>query len=69
MYLTYNFVFNLMKVCDYNLRILSVDATHPGSTHDSSIWETSKDRRIMTELTDNGEESWFIGKLLLTCNF
>lgn len=58
-----------MQVCDYNLRILSVDATHPGSTHDASIWETSQDRRVMTDLTDNGEESWFLGKLWFTCSF
>lgn len=51
-----------MKVCDYNLRILSVDASHPGSAHDAAIWETSQDRRIMTDLTDNGEESWLICK-------
>lgn len=56
-----------MQVCDYNLQILSVDAIHPGSTHDASIWGTSQDRRIMTDLTDNGEESMFLGKL--TCNF
>ncbi|XP_067625808.1 putative nuclease HARBI1 [Eurosta solidaginis] len=40
---------NVEAVCDENLRFLSVDATFPGSCHDSGIWTTSNVRAFMSD--------------------
>lgn len=54
---------NVQLVCDYELQILSVDAKHPGSSHDAAIWKTSADRRHLQELHSRTaeEDSWLLG--------
>nr|CAI5860132.1 unnamed protein product [Callosobruchus analis] len=31
----------LLQICDYDLKILNVNAQYPGATHDSFIWSQS----------------------------
>ncbi|XP_067615083.1 putative nuclease HARBI1 isoform X2 [Eurosta solidaginis] len=40
------FSINVMVVCNYNMAILAVDASHPGSCHDSFIWNQSEVRQF-----------------------
>nr|CAI5820631.1 unnamed protein product [Callosobruchus analis] len=32
---------NIQMICDYDLKILNVNAQYPGATHDSFIWSQS----------------------------
>ncbi|KAH8344303.1 hypothetical protein KR084_009472, partial [Drosophila pseudotakahashii] len=42
------FSINAMVVCNYNMEILAIDATHPGSCHDSFIWNNSRSREFFS---------------------
>ncbi|XP_062127147.1 putative nuclease HARBI1 [Drosophila sulfurigaster albostrigata] len=39
---------NAMVVCNYNMEIIAIDATHPGSCHDSFIWNHSSAREYLS---------------------
>ncbi|XP_065356335.1 putative nuclease HARBI1 [Calliphora vicina] len=51
---------NAMMVCDYDLRILAVDACRPGSCHDSFVWNMSDVKRYYLELYDEGNHNFRI---------
>ncbi|XP_036342226.1 putative nuclease HARBI1 [Rhagoletis pomonella] len=56
------FSINAMIICDHKMRIRYVDARHPGSGHDSLIWNTSRVRRFLQEKYEAGERnSWILG--------
>ncbi|XP_060809922.1 uncharacterized protein LOC132904016 [Amyelois transitella] len=48
------------KVCDADMQIISVDASHGGATHDSFIWSSHPLKDYMEELSNN-ENVWFLG--------
>lgn len=51
----------LFQICDYNLKILNINARHAGATHDAYIWRLS---RVQTELEwhyNNGDHNSFLG--------
>lgn len=53
---------NVQLVCDANLRIISVNANYPGSSHDSFIWRQSQVRQFMNDMYLNGRRcTWLIG--------
>ncbi|XP_060645139.1 LOW QUALITY PROTEIN: putative nuclease HARBI1 [Drosophila nasuta] len=39
---------NAMVVCNYNMEIIAIDATHTGSCHDSFIWNHSSAREYLS---------------------
>ncbi|XP_021712444.1 putative nuclease HARBI1 [Aedes aegypti] len=53
---------NVMLVCDHNLLIRYVDANHPGSSHDSFVWNGSVLNQLLQQEYTNGERnSWLLG--------
>lgn len=53
---------NVMVVCDHKMIIRYVDANHPGSSHDSFIWNMSSLSRMLQTNFENGERnSWILG--------
>lgn len=51
-----------MQVCDYDLKILAMNARHAGATHDSFIWNNSAIKNEMERNFRNGDDStWLIG--------
>ncbi|KAH8349338.1 hypothetical protein KR084_009548, partial [Drosophila pseudotakahashii] len=56
------FSINATIICDYNLRILFVDAVMPGATHDSFAWNMSLAREFLQQKYDSGVRgSWLLG--------
>ena len=51
---------NNFQVCDADMQILSVDASHGGATHDSFIWASHPLKPHLEELS-NRESIWFLG--------
>lgn len=51
---------NHFQVCDADMQILSVDASHGGATHDSFIWASHPLKAHLEELS-NRENIWFLG--------
>ncbi|XP_058840830.1 putative nuclease HARBI1 [Topomyia yanbarensis] len=50
---------NVMLVCDHNLVIRYLDANHPGSSHDSFVWNGSSLNQLLSQRYENGERnSW-----------
>ncbi|XP_036339802.1 putative nuclease HARBI1 isoform X1 [Rhagoletis pomonella] len=48
------FSLNAMLICNHNMEILAVDATHPGSYHDSFIWKNSQAKNYLSRsINDN----------------
>ncbi|KAH8313072.1 hypothetical protein KR059_001351, partial [Drosophila kikkawai] len=41
------------KVCNYNMEILAIDATHPGACHDSFIWNNSNTREFFSRTSNS----------------
>ncbi|XP_058836988.1 putative nuclease HARBI1 [Topomyia yanbarensis] len=53
---------NAMLVCDHNLMIRYLDANHPGSTHDSFVWNGGSLNQLLSQRYENGERnSWLLG--------
>nr|XP_029717296.1 putative nuclease HARBI1 [Aedes albopictus] len=53
---------NVMLVCDHNLMIRYLDANHPGSSHDSFVWNGSFLNQLLQQNYENGErKSWLLG--------
>lgn len=52
-------------MCDSRLRILAINARHPGSRHDQFIWRNSAVRRELLRRYQAGEprNEWLLGKL------
>ncbi|XP_065369048.1 putative nuclease HARBI1 [Calliphora vicina] len=52
---------NAMIICDYKMDIKAVDATRPGSSHDSFIFNMSTARNFFISSYENGERgSWLL---------
>ncbi|KAJ8911925.1 hypothetical protein NQ315_016266 [Exocentrus adspersus] len=50
------------QVCDYNLRILSINPRHAGATPDSFIWRLSRVKAEMERCYNEGDRnSWLLG--------
>ncbi|KAH8283832.1 hypothetical protein KR054_002977, partial [Drosophila jambulina] len=41
---------NAMVVCNYNMEIIAINATHPGSCEDSFIWDFSSARQYLSTI-------------------
>ncbi|XP_062551110.1 putative nuclease HARBI1 [Armigeres subalbatus] len=53
---------NVLLVCDNNLMIRYLDANHPGSSHDSFVWNGSSLNQLLLQRYNNGERSsWLLG--------
>ncbi|XP_062557486.1 putative nuclease HARBI1 [Armigeres subalbatus] len=53
---------NVLLVCDNNLMIRYLDANHPGSSHDSFVWNGSSLNQLLFQKYNNGERSsWLLG--------
>ncbi|XP_046402920.1 putative nuclease HARBI1 [Ischnura elegans] len=53
---------NVQVVCDYDLKIIAVNAQHGGRAHDSHIWRASRLRQHLQECHQQGDKSsWLIG--------
>lgn len=54
---------SLFQICDNNQIIRYVDARHPGSNHDSFIWQSSAARDYFQNQHNNGKQNtWLLGK-------
>ncbi|KAL0871460.1 hypothetical protein ABMA27_014991 [Loxostege sticticalis] len=52
---------NVMIICDSELNILCMDASSPGSAHDSMVWQGHPLSRHLTDLSNNGEQVFLLG--------
>ncbi|XP_049697658.2 putative nuclease HARBI1 [Helicoverpa armigera] len=52
---------NVMIICDADLNIMCVDASSPGSAHDSSVWQSHPICNKMKELSNAGEQMFLLG--------
>ncbi|KAI4468053.1 hypothetical protein MML48_2g00001552 [Holotrichia oblita] len=53
---------NVQIICDYNLKILNVNARYEGATHDAYIWRHSAVQQIMEQNYNAGDtRSWLLG--------
>ncbi|XP_054746643.1 putative nuclease HARBI1 [Anastrepha obliqua] len=53
---------NVMLVCDHELKIRYVDASHPGASHDSLIWNVSELRsHFETQFSNHQRTVWLLG--------
>ncbi|KAJ8913896.1 hypothetical protein NQ315_005693 [Exocentrus adspersus] len=49
-------------ICDYNLKILNINAQFPGATHDSFIWRNSAVKQhLEAEYNRGNRNSWLLG--------
>ncbi|CAG4992876.1 unnamed protein product [Colias eurytheme] len=51
---------NVMIICDADLNILCVDASSPGSAHDSTVWQNHPLSHHLKEITENTNEQVFL---------
>ncbi|KAL0852377.1 hypothetical protein ABMA28_000574 [Loxostege sticticalis] len=56
----YHFL-NVLVICDADLRILHVDASFGGASHDSHIWNLCPVKAGMQRLHEMGQIFWFLG--------
>ncbi|RVE51570.1 hypothetical protein evm_003702 [Chilo suppressalis] len=52
---------NVLAICDADLRILHVDASFGGASHDSHVWNCCPVKNGMERLHDIGQIYWFLG--------
>ncbi|XP_031358778.1 putative nuclease HARBI1 [Photinus pyralis] len=53
---------SVVRICDSDLNIMSINARFPGSVHDSAIWMMSGVKQIMRDAYENGDRSsWLLG--------
>ncbi|XP_036329572.1 putative nuclease HARBI1 [Rhagoletis pomonella] len=52
------FSINAMVICNYNMEIMAVDASHPGSCHDSFIWNQSYARQFYSN--NRAQNTWIL---------
>ncbi|KAJ0176455.1 hypothetical protein K1T71_007634 [Dendrolimus kikuchii] len=52
---------NVMIISDADLKILSVDASFGGATHDSFVWNQHPIKQHLTNLNNNGENVYLLG--------
>ncbi|XP_048483147.1 putative nuclease HARBI1 isoform X2 [Plutella xylostella] len=52
---------NVMIICDSELNILCVDASTPGSAHDSNVWQSHPLCQHLTEAARNGDHVFLLG--------
>ncbi|XP_050309680.1 putative nuclease HARBI1 [Anthonomus grandis grandis] len=53
---------NVQLICDYDLRILNVNAQFPGATHDAFIWRNSFVKQHLERSYNQGDHNtWLIG--------
>lgn len=53
---------NVQLICDSDLKILSVNANYPGSTHDSFIWRNSEIKNfLITQYNQGLRRTWLLG--------
>ncbi|CAG4983740.1 unnamed protein product [Colias eurytheme] len=50
-----------MIICDADLRILSVDASFGGASHDSFVWNQHPVKQHLITLNNNGENVYLLG--------
>ncbi|KAF9797234.1 hypothetical protein SFRURICE_006216, partial [Spodoptera frugiperda] len=53
---------NVMIICDSDLNILCVDASTPGSAHDSTVWQSHPLSLHLKQITENTNEQWLSTK-------
>ncbi|KAF9815911.1 hypothetical protein SFRURICE_009809 [Spodoptera frugiperda] len=51
---------NVMIICDSDLNILCVDASTPGSAHDSTVWQSHPLSLHLKQITENTNEQVFL---------
>lgn len=51
---------NVQLVCDWRLKILSINARYPGSTNDAYIWRNSNLQTSLRELYENGYKNFYL---------
>ncbi|XP_050311002.1 putative nuclease HARBI1 [Anthonomus grandis grandis] len=53
---------NVQLICDSDLKILSINANYPGSTHDSFIWRNSEVKNfLLTQYRQGLRRTWLLG--------
>lgn len=53
-----------LQVCDHKLRIRYISPSHPGSAHDSLVWNVSDLKAYLAERYNNGERNtWLLGMM------
>ncbi|CAB3253803.1 unnamed protein product [Arctia plantaginis] len=52
---------NVMIICDADLKILSVDASVGGASHDSFVWNQSPVKQHLIDLNSNNENVFLLG--------
>ncbi|XP_055913458.1 putative nuclease HARBI1 [Eupeodes corollae] len=53
---------NVLLICDEEMKIRFVDATHPGACHDSLVWKVSEFRSHLLQRYLSGERNfWLLG--------
>lgn len=54
-------------MCDSDLNILSIDASHGGANHDSFVWNHHPLKSHLEQLHAENETVWFLGLYLPRC--